>query len=104
MAKLYEMPQDDFDPELTVSLAQSFKEGLILPAERKFSLLEREIAALRDNIDINAEKINQQLHEQFTRLNTEIIELKKLFRICTSLSLLSLAGIITILLVLFNWY
>ncbi len=93
MGKLYEMTPEDVNPELTGSLARSFKDGLIMPAERKFSRLESEISSLREHLD---SEINQ--------INNEMAALKKLFRLGNYVSLLSLAGIITLLVVLFFWY
>lgn len=104
MAQLYEIPRDDCNPELTGSLARSFKEGLILPAERKFELLEKEMTALREHLAAGTETLDLRMNEHFQRLDTEMAALKKLFRLTASLSLVSLAGIITTLLVLFNWY
>lgn len=104
MARLYEMTREDANPELTGSLARSFKDGLILPAERKFNLLENEIIALREHIDTDAQKMDQWLNEYFNRMDTEIAALKKMFRLSSYLAMLSLAGIITTLAVLFFWY
>ncbi len=104
MARLYEMPREDANPELTGSLARSFKDGLILPAERKFSLLENEIIALREHIDTDALKKEQWLNEYFNRMDTEITGLKKMFRLSSYLAILSLVGIIATLVVLFFWY
>jgi len=104
VARLYEITREDANPELTGSLARSFKDGLILPAERKFSLLENEILALREHIDTDAQKKELWLSEYFNRLDTEMAALKKIFRFSSYLAMLSLAGIITTLTVLFFWY
>lgn len=104
MAKLYEIPREDTHPELTGSLADSFKEGLILPAERKFSLLEREIATLRERLEKDTHEITSTMSDHFSRLEAEATGLKKMFRLVASLSLACLAGIITTLVALLNWY
>lgn len=101
MARLYEMPGEDTNPELTGSLARSFKDGLILPAERKFNLLEGEITALRKHMDTESQKLELRLKEYFVHLDAETSQLKKILRLNTYLSLLTLTGILTTLAVLF---
>ncbi len=104
MAKLYEIPRETTAPELTSSLAQSLKDGIILPTEKKFSILEREIAALRSNMETDSEKLVLQVKDNFNRLDVELNLLKKFYRISTSLALASLAGIIAMLTLLISWY
>jgi len=104
VGKLCEMTMEDVNPELTGSLARSFKDGLILPAERKFSRLEKEITSLKEHIDTESLKKEQRLDEYVNHINNEMSILKKMFRLGNYMSLLSLAGIITLMAVLFFWY
>jgi len=104
VARLYDITREDANPELTGSLARSFKDGLIIPAERKFSLLENEIIALREHIDTDAQRKELWLNNYFNRMDTEMAALKKMFRLSSYLAMLSLAGIMTTLTILFFWY
>ncbi len=91
MAKLYEIQKKEAQPELTGSLARSFKESLILPVERRFNMLETEIAAL-----------GVQVEQNNSALNTRLDYLTRVFRVVTYLSLASLMGIIAVLVLLFS--
>lgn len=104
MGKLYGMPLEDVNPEVTGSLARSFKDGLILPFERKFTLLEKEFSSLKEHFDIESLQKKQQLTECMNLLQQEIAELKKISRLGNYITILSLAGIISLLMVLFFWH
>ncbi|MCL2336667.1 MAG: hypothetical protein FWC60_04515 [Firmicutes bacterium] len=93
MGKLCEMTLEESNPELTDSLARSFKDGLILPAERQFKRLETVLASLKEHLEADSSAREKELDR-----------LKKMFRLSNYISLLSLAGIITLLTVLFFWY
>jgi len=93
LAKLFEIQKEGDQPELTGSLARSFKESLILPAERRFNVLETEIAALRG-----------QMEYDNNALNTRRDYLTKVLRAALYLSLASLVGIIAIVVILLRWY
>jgi hypothetical protein len=104
MAKLYEINPEPAPGEITNSLAQSLKNGLFAPTEKKFSALETEIATVSQLIELETGKLTVDVNEKFYRLEKELIQVKKWFRISTILSLASLMGIVVALIYLFNWY
>ena len=104
MAKLYELAQEPQQPELTRSLAHSLRNGLLLPVETKFKALEANISLLQNAINSDVEKIRTEAEEKFARLEAELVIVKKLFKICSALSLVTVLGIATTLIVLFTWY
>lgn len=104
MAKLYELAQEPDHPELTRSLAHSFRNGLLLPVETKFKTLEANIALLQDAMNSDLEKIMTEADEKFAKLEAELVIVNKFFRICSVLSLVAVLGIVTTLIVLLTWY
>jgi len=104
MAKLYELNKETAPGELTQSLAQSLKNGLFAPTEKKFNAMEKEITFLRQTIELDTEKLTLEVNERFSNIEGEFVLLKKLFRISTALSITSLVGIMITLIFLFNWY
>ncbi|AGL02692.1 hypothetical protein [Desulfoscipio gibsoniae] len=104
MVKLYELNRETASGELTKSLAQSLKNGLFAPTEKKFNAMEEEISLLKQTIKLDAEKLALELNEKFSYLEKEYVLLKKLLRISITLSITSLAVIIATLFFLFKWY
>lgn len=100
MARLYDMPRETADPELTSSLAQSLKKTLLLPAEQKFNLLERDISTLRREIDAGTAKLAMEQVEKFARLEARLVSLHKLLVAGAALSLVTLAGVLAVLVML----
>lgn len=103
MANLYELTNEFTSPELTDSLAQSFKNKLFIPTEKKFNNLENEIKSLKEDIEADTQKISLSVHDRFTIIETELEILKKIYRISASLSITTLVGIITTLYILLTW-
>ncbi|SFG78020.1 hypothetical protein SAMN05660649_02692 [Desulfotomaculum arcticum] len=104
MAKLYELAQEPNQPELTKSLAHSLRNGLLIPVETKFKTLESNIALLQNAMNSDVEKVMTEANEKFAKLEAELVIVKKFFRICSALSLVTVLGIVTTLIVLFTWY
>ncbi|MBF7082196.1 hypothetical protein IT084_04300 [Desulfallas sp. Bu1-1] len=100
MARLYDMPRETAGPELTTSLAQSLKKGLLLPTEQKFNLLEQDITALRQEIETGTAKLTVEVGDKFARLEARLAVLHKLLRAGASLSLVTLACVIAVLVIL----
>lgn len=100
MATLYEIKGENTDHELTSSLARSLKKGLLLPTEKKFNLLEQDIAVLRQEIEIDTNKQTSELKDQLARLETTLAGLTKLFRTGVTLTLATLVAVIVAILML----
>lgn len=103
MAKLYNL-NEAAPGEVTQSLARSLKNGLFAPTEKRFGSLEKEIAALKQAIELDTQKLSLEVNERFNNLENELVLLKKLFRIGAALSITCLVGITVTLLFLINWY
>ncbi|WP_161822553.1 hypothetical protein [Sporotomaculum syntrophicum] len=104
MARLYEITPESASGEITSSLAQSLKNGLFAPTEKKFSTLETEIMALTQLIELETGKLTLEANEKFYHLEKELVQVRKWNRFTVILSLASLMGIIVTLIILFNWY
>ncbi len=104
MAKLYEINQESAPGEITNSLAQSLKKGIFAPTEKKLNALETEIGTLTQIIELETRKLALETNEKFTHLEKEYEQLKKMFHLSISLSIISLVSIITTLIFLYNRY
>lgn len=104
MAKLYDLNKEAAPGEVTQSLARSLKNGLFAPTEKRFSSMEKEIAALKQAIELDTQKLSLEVNEKFNNLEKEFVLLKKLFRISTALSITCLVGVTVTLIFLFYWY
>lgn len=104
MVKFYELNKEPAPGELTHSLAQSLKKGLFIPTEKKFNALENDIINLRQHIELDTEKITMETNEKFSRLEKEFKLLKRMLSVSAILSVISLVGVVTALILLFNWY
>jgi len=103
MARLYDINQEAAPREITHSLAQSLKHGLLAPTEKKFNTLETGIITLMQVIELETGKLALEVNEKYIYLEKEYAQIKKMFRFCLALSFTSLAGIILTLVFLYNW-
>jgi len=90
--------------DLTISLARSLRDGLLLPNEKKFNNLEQDLSRIQSSIRDEQEKMAVEIGDRFSRMESELAMLTKTTRITALLLLATLAGIITILVMLLSWY
>lgn len=99
MATLYEIRGENNEVELTGQLARSLKNGLLLPTEKKFNLLEQDIAVLRQQIELGTNNQTLELKEQLAGMETTLAGLTKQIRTGVTLTVVTLLAVVTVLLV-----